>query len=207
MTDNVKRAPCILCTQVTNHQVIARKDRSSEEGVDVYYFLECAGCGAVSMANLWNYSGDDEARYYPSPIARKMPDWAWKLRWFGTRQEVRLGELLYEIYEAVQGKQPRLAVMGIRAFLEQLMVSKVGDNGSFEQNLDAFQTKGFISKVQRNAMASILDSGHAVIHRMHKPTEEDLKTALDITDAITASIHFHEDDAKAVAARTPPRKI
>jgi hypothetical protein len=33
----------------------------------------------------------------------------------------------------VQGKQNRLALMGIRAFFEQLMIAKVADQGSLEQ--------------------------------------------------------------------------
>ena len=62
----------------------------------------------------------------PSPISRKPPDWLWKLRFLFGNSETPLGELLYEIYEAVQGKQHRLALMGIRAFFEQLMIAKVG---------------------------------------------------------------------------------
>jgi hypothetical protein len=146
MADDVKNAPCMLCTQVTKHHVIARKDRSTEEGSDVYYFLECAGCGAVSMANVWNVTGENEARYYPSPISRKPPDWLWKLRFLFGEDEKPLGELLHEIYEAVQGKQHRLALMGIRAFFEQLMIAKVGDHKSFGANLTAFLNAGFIAK-------------------------------------------------------------
>ncbi len=126
MADDIKYAPCILCARVNAHKVLARQDRGSEEGSDMYYFLACAGCGAVSMANIYNYGGDDEARYYPSPISRKPPDWLWKLRFLFGNSETPLGELLYEIYEAVQGKQHRLALMGIRAFFEQLMIAKVG---------------------------------------------------------------------------------
>ena len=33
-----------------------------------------------------------------------------------------------------------------------------------------------------------------------KPTEEDLDTALDITESVTAAIFFHEEAAKAVAS-------
>jgi len=157
------------------------------------------------MANIYNYGGENESVYYPSPISRKAPAWSWKLTWFTGKDDSKLGELLNEIYQAVQGKQYRLAVMGIRAFLEQLMIVKVGDQGTFEKNLDAFLAEGYISKIQRKAMSHILDSGHAVIHRMHKPTEEDLNIVLDITESITAAIYFHEDDAKSVAARVPPR--
>ncbi len=147
----MRYAPCGMCKQMTAHNVVAVEDRSSEEGSDVYYFLTCAGCRCVSMANQYN------------------------------------------------------SVMGIRAFLEQLMILKVGDQGTFEANLDEFLREGYISKMHRKAMSHILDSGHAAIHRMHKPTEEDLNIALDITEAITAAIYFHESDAKSVAERVPPR--
>jgi len=40
--------------------------------------------------------------------------------------DAALGSLLHEIYQAVHGGQYRLAAMGIRALLEQIMVSKVG---------------------------------------------------------------------------------
>jgi hypothetical protein len=206
MADDVKNAPCILCTRVTKHHVIARQDRSSEDGSDIYYFLECAGCGAVSMANLWNVTGENEARYYPSPISRKPPEWLWKLRFLFGKDEKPLGELLHEIYEAVQGKQYRLALMGIRAFFEQLMVAKVGDKGSFGANLTAFLNDGFIAKNQRTAIENILESGHAAIHRGYEPIEKDLNTALNIVEAVTATIYFHEQEAKEVASRVPPRQ-
>ena len=93
MVDNIKNAPCVMCTRVTRHHVLARQNRSDEDVSDNYYFLECAGCGAVSMANLWNSGGEDEARYYPSPISRKPPDWLWKLRFLFATDEKPLGEL------------------------------------------------------------------------------------------------------------------
>jgi hypothetical protein len=197
MADDVKNAPCILCARVTKHNVLASQDRSEEGIYNVYYFVACAGCGAVSMADVWNCGGEDEARYYPSPISRKSPEWLWKLRFLFGEDEKPLGELLHEIYEAVQGKQHRLALMGIRAFFEQLMIAKVGDQGTFAAYL--------IAKIQRTAIKHILESGHAAIHRGYKPIEKDLNTALNIVEAITETIFFHEREAKQVAARVPPR--
>lgn len=205
MADEVKNAPCILCARVNVHKVLARQDRGSEDGSDVYYFLACAGCGAVSMANLWDLGAGQEARYYPSPISRKPPDWLGQLRFLFGDSEKPLGELLHEIYEAVQGRQHRLALMGIRAFFEQLMVAKVGDQGTFNANLNKFLEEGFIAKIQRTALDHILESGHATIHRAYKPIEHDLNTALNIVEAITETIYFHEAEAKKVASRLPSR--
>jgi hypothetical protein len=143
---------------------------------------------------------------HPSPISRTPPDWLWKLRYLFGADEKPLGELLNKIYEAVQGKQHRLALMGIRAFFEQLMIAKVGDHNNFGANLTAFLNAGFIARNQRTVIEHILESGHAAIHRGYQPIEDDLNTALNIVEAITATIFFHEQEAKQVAARVPPRK-
>ncbi|WP_375166584.1 DUF4145 domain-containing protein [Bradyrhizobium sp. USDA 4532] len=55
--------------------------------------------------------------------------------------------------------------MGIRSALEQIMIFKIGDKGSFNKNLDAFQQGGFISALQREAMRATLDVGDAAMHR------------------------------------------
>lgn len=205
MTGKTKNAPCIMCVQITKHHVLAEQDRSDDDVRDTYYFLACAGCSAVSMADIWNTGGENEYRYYPSPISRKPPEWLWKLRYLFGDQEKPLGELLHEIYEAVQGKQHRLALMGIRAFFEQLMIAKVGDHGNFPKNLQAFLDGGFIARNQVTAIEHILESGHATIHRGYQPIESDLNTALNIVEAITETIFFHEDEARNVASRVPPR--
>jgi hypothetical protein len=195
-----------MCAHITAHNILAHQNRSDEEIKDIYYFIACAGCGAVSMADLWESSGGhEEARYYPSPISRKPPEWLFKLRFLFGNSERPLGELLHEIYEAVQGKQNRLALMGVRAFFEQLMIAKVGDQRSFGANLNKFLEEGFIAKIQLTAIKHTLDSGHAAIHRGYKPVEHDLNTALNIVEAITETIYFHEHEAKEVAARVPPR--
>ncbi len=158
------------------------------------------------MANRHCYgTNDEEALYYPSPISRKPPDWLWRLRFLFRDSDTNLGELLQEIYQAVQGKQHRLALMGVRAFLEQLMIAKVGDHHSFTANLNKFVEHGYIAKIQKSAIEHILDSGHAAIHRGYKPIENDLNAALNIVEGVTEAIYFHEEEAKEVAARVPPR--
>jgi hypothetical protein len=67
-----------------------------------------------------------------------------------------------EIYKAPGGGHHRLAAMGIRALLEQVMVIKVCDHGYFGENLGAFCEKGFILRIQRDVLSTVLDLGHAV---------------------------------------------
>ena len=123
--------------------------------------------------------------------------------WIGEEKYDQIPGLFDEVYEAVRGGQHRLAVMGIRAILENVMVANVGDQGSFAANLDAFSKGGYISLVQRDAMADILDAGHAAMHRSYKPSVADLNTALDIAEGIVSAIYVHAEKAKSVASRVP----
>jgi Domain of unknown function (DUF4145) len=96
--------------------------------------------------------------------------------------------------------------MGIRALIEQMMIHKAGDKGSFAKNLDAFQQAGYVSLVQRDALNDILDAGHATIHRAYEPKAKDIQIALDITEGIIAAIFVHADAAKKVSERVPARR-
>ena len=150
--------------------------------------------------------GAEVLSYYPSPVSRKEPDWL--LSFFDSGRDEKdweLSILLHEIYQAVHGGQHRLAAMGIRALLEQVMVSKVGDLGSFEKQLNAFQAAGYISFIQRDAMKATLEVGHAAMHRAFQPTEQDLEVALDVVEGIMAPLYAHHSAAEKMAERIPPR--
>jgi len=205
MADEVKRAPCTLCTRETNHTVLAKQDRSDEDvhksttsllvrGAGLFQWPMCGVLARTMKQHTIHRQSLESPRSgsggYASCLAMMKDRWA---------------NCCMKIYEAVQGKQHRLALMGIRAFFEQLMIAKVGDQGSFAANLNKFLEEGFIAKIQLTAIKHILESGHAAIHRGYKPVEHDLNTALNIVEAITETIYFHERDAKQVAARVPPR--
>ena len=204
------RAPCSNCLDETEHNVLHSVDRSnkSDYGYDYWHFdlLECAGCKDISLRETLRYDDWTKIHYYPSPASRKVPDWVYDLSaGVGGRSAAPLGDLFLEIYQAVRGGQLRLAVMGVRALVEQVMIHKVGDNGSFAKNLDAFQQAGYVSLVQRDALNDILDAGHATIHRAYEPKAKDIQIALDITEGIMAAIFVHADAAKKVSERVPAR--
>ena len=122
-----------------------------------------------------------------------------------TKKEEQIGELMHEVYRAVDGKQYRLAAMGIRALLEQVMIQMVGDHRAFETNLDEFQKQGYVSAIQRDAMKSTLEVGHAAMHRAHLPTERDLTVALDIVEGVLAPIYGYKSQAERLTDNVPPR--
>jgi hypothetical protein len=140
-------------------------------------------------------SDEVHTTYYPPPISRQKPDWSLGIGLFYAGTE-KFEHLFEEIYTATQNNLPRLALMGIRALLEQVMILKVGDHRSFRENLKKFQEAGYISVMQFDALDRILDAGHAVIHRGYTPKGNDLNTALDVMEGILAAIFVHDQHTK-----------
>lgn len=216
----VLKSHVVLHSEEVDHDSVSGE---TWEDKDTYQIIECAGCGRISFAHSTPNPGfgasddlDDEwARvayyvdYYPSPVSREKPQWLETLRIAfgapGSDIPNNLREMFLEVYKALSGGQHRLALMGIRALLEQVMIIKVGDQGSFAKNLEVFCERGFASRVQRDALSAVLDAGHASMHRMYKPTEEDLNTALDIAEGIFAAIYVHSDAAGDLTGRVPKR--
>jgi hypothetical protein len=199
-------APCWRCFSQTKHNVLHSVKRDDEETRDWYGFIECAGCGTMSMAHqaIWIDDGTKTHTYYPAPMSRKLPGWA-LLMWIDHDEGVVISDLLEEVHKAMQGDMRRLAAMGIRSLLEHLMISKVGDQGSFIAHLDAFQKGGYISLIQGDALRAILDAGDAATHRSFQPTMEELNTALDVAEGVLAAIYDHSVRATKLADRVPPR--
>jgi hypothetical protein len=161
--------------------------------------MSCSNAGGVGPfqwghQRLWTDDGSKDHDYYPSPITRKQPEWQLHLLAgvHGSGTERDIGALLAEVYATVAGGQYRLAAMGIRALLEQVMILKVGDLRTFDMKLDAFQ-EGYISLLQRDALRATLDLGDAAMHRAHRPSENDLMLALNIVEGVLAPIYAHKD--------------
>src|SRR5260370_4677386 len=128
--------------------------------------LKCRGCDSVTVRHTFGYE-DTKVVYYPPAKNRRAPLWTNEIL-----SEIGLFPipasicaLMSEIYTAVQNDSRRLAAMGIRAALEQVMIDKVSDQGRFAANVDALQKKGYLSTRQALVLSSILDAGHATIHR------------------------------------------
>jgi hypothetical protein len=212
-------SPCAECGHATFHDVLHSIQRNEQGplGPDGpswqtphrYRVLQCRACEAVSLMHNQDVGTSTEYTYlYPSPVSRKAPEWlvGIQLGVLGSKDDGLLADLLDEIYAAVRGGQHRLAAMGIRALFEQMMISKVGDKGSFAKNLDAFHAGGYISTPQHDAIKETLEVGHATMHRGFLPSELELKLMLDILEGVFAAIAIHTEHASTIGSRVPPRK-
>jgi hypothetical protein len=210
------KAYCNQCCDERNQQILHSENRSWEEEVDfeiyirwtdTYQMIKCCGCDNIAFRQIsWCSEHTDgqgkpigDITYYPPATFRKEPIWLGEL---GLRYII---DLLKEIYVSLRNDSSRLAVMGIRALIEQVMVDKVADQGSFRKNLDKFEHEGFISRTQRIVLEPVLEAGHATIHRSFQPSKNDLIHLIDITENIIESIYINEQRAKKIKDRIPTR--
>ncbi len=205
------KAHCNKCDGSRNHEVL-HSEKSSWKNEDVsggdeYETLKCSGCESIKLRHTsWFSEHDyDTINYFPPAIFRRTPEWFDQLWLELSADDEFVEKLLMEIYVALQNNLPRLATMGVRSLLEQVMVSKTGDKGSFGKNLHEFETLGYVSRIQRERLEAILDAGHAAIHRTFVPTKRDVITLVDLTEHIVETVYLHEAKIDALKKRVPQR--
>jgi hypothetical protein len=207
------RAHCNPCGGIKHHEVLHTEtstwsdDNHHIHGADQFQTLKCSGCDAIKLRHTSSFSESDEddVTYFPPAVFRRQPAWFEDLRRKLKREERFVDRLLKEIYVALQHDLPALAVMGIRALLEAVMISKAGDQGTFGENIAEFEKQGYVSKLQRARLETILEAGHATIHRDYAPDTKDVITALNVAEQIVETVYLHDDEIDALRERVPPR--
>lgn len=222
MDKKVIKVYCNNCCGERHHEVLHREvitwdelvdDRYPIDGGNAYDLVKCCGCDNVALRHQSWFSEETDIEgkpliktvLYPPETYRSKPKWLMDLFWAMPIANNFIGEFINEIYIALRNHSLRLAVMGIRALLEQIMIDKVGDHGSFKENLDAFELKGFVSKSQRTILEPVLEAGHATMHRAFRPTKSDIGNLMDITENIIESIYINEHRALDISKRVPSR--
>lgn len=217
-----RKSHCNGCGGERNHVLLAEHRRDWEQevteyatvsGDDTYELLECCGCEAVHVRRKSRCSEDWEpdtgmnvrVSYFPPKLDRHEPRWTKDMAWVLMFDDA-VKALLEEVYRALGVKALRLAVIGIRALIETVMVTKLEDKGSFAGNLKALYEGGFISKLQHDHLETVLEAGHAAMHRQFNPTEDDVHALLDITENLVEALYISPNRVKAMDGKVPPRK-
>jgi len=177
-------------------------------GCRTYIIFKCAGCDDVKMKmEIWNSEITDVDNnpivtdfFYPPSIYRPKPKWFWLID-----RNWHIAKLFDEVYMAIHNSANALASMGIRSIIESVMIDKVSDSGTFAKNLKNFQEKGYVSRIQVDALTVALELGHASIHRGHVPEEYQVSIALDITEALVHQLYVVPETAEFARKNIPAR--
>jgi hypothetical protein len=216
MADTIK-AHCNDCGASRNHVVLcADQNRWTEYDQDgdpvwhetaLYEMLKCCGCDHVTMRLTEDGPWQDalQVRYFPPSLSKKPPKWLHQLKFMTGDHGKYIGSLLQQIYAAFQNDLNALAVMGVRALMEFIMISQSGDQGTFPKNLATFKETGHVSDKQAEHLKAILEVGHAAIHRGHLPEASEVSTVIDIAENVIESVFVHESSVDRLKSSTPKR--
>ncbi len=214
MSRTMTESFCAMCGSSTKHDIIGsdRQEGTNEDPqeawCELHEMVKCRGCGSVSMRHSYQTSSEDKPTvdYIPHRRTRYFPGPAWTL---GLEPDFNAPQgtcdLMAESYRANEEGLYRLAAMGIRAALESVMIHKVGDQGKWVLNIDAFEKAGYLSLRERTTLDTIIKAGDAAIHRGWEPDRENVSTLLTISTAIIAKIYFQEPRAETLELKVPKR--
>lgn len=220
---------CNNCMGQKRHEVIYRNvDKWSEVldkkievcGGNTDELLRCCGCHHVHFRQSNWFSEDEDPEtglpikhvvHYPPLTSRKKPKWLYpsyiaKNKIFTQVVNGDIENLIDEIYIALQNSAPRLALLGIRALMESIMLDKVGDHGSFKKNLNQFLGSGYISSKQKEILESVLEAGHAAMHRGYKSDSHEVSNLMDITESVIETIYVNQLRTNSIGGNIPKRK-
>jgi hypothetical protein len=217
---------CNKCGAETNHAVEHTYRRSWEEvldegenyrhtidGWDQWETLRCLGCNTVHLRKLSYFSEDCGPRgeptvsytHYPARLSRRKPKWRDQIYLFNAKV-YDLSLLLDEVYQALAMGSCRLAAMGVRALVEQVMIDQVGDQGGFKPTIKAFFGEGYVAARQQGAFEKVLiEAGHAAMHRGFNPDPDTIETLLDIVEPLVDEIYFKPQRTAKAEKSIPPR--
>ncbi len=177
-----------------------------------YYVLQCLGCNAVTMQHAkWDggkyyrteddeivYS-DEAISYFPPRTVRARPSWLKEL-------PKEFTHILREVYAALDAGAPTLAAIGVRTVLDVLANTVVGDLGAFPSKLDALETKGWLSKLDRARLGVVVDAGNAAAHRAFQASPQSLDHMMEVLEHLLKSRYVLDVEAKRLKRATPKRR-
>jgi hypothetical protein len=214
MAEEDLKGPCPKCEAIQNVAVVGSHKEESDDvvwGATEYNILKCLGCGTVyfqiyelcSENTEYDEEGDvsliPEIKYWPTSGKVRI-----SLKQL-FRVPTRIEHLLHETRETINNDLFSLAAMGIRSTIEQTIIDRVGDQGSFIKNVDEFVRAGYLSVRERNALEALLEAGHAATHRGWQPTERDILTLWEITEHVVDGVYVHQEQASELEKRLPMR--
>ncbi|MEO6002294.1 MAG: DUF4145 domain-containing protein [Opitutus sp.] len=215
------KSQCNSCHAETLHDLLFEKKDSGSDQVDddfsiewgaTWRVIQCRGCESVSMKRAaWNSESTDEQgrpeidiTYFPPRIFRDFPSWTQSNLFTQTCPD-EVEKLMKELYVALQNDCHAASTMLMRAIFEHTMIDKAGDQGTFAKNLKKFEELGFIGKMQAAVVGSMLEAGHASIHRAFIPKRTDIVTLVDILEGVLELIYVHVPKADELKKRIPAK--
>lgn len=197
---------CPRCAGDTTHKVL---NSTHEEGAverlfdeyqwtTKYHIIQCQGCQTISFMKIrWDSDGVDEdnnwiedEELFPSRVK------TWSLIDDIQLLPPDLARVYRETVIALNGQQPVLAGIGIRAIIETITKEKHAIGGNLESKIDDLVIKGVLTNDGAAILHKIRTLGNAAAHDVKAHTPPELKLAMDVIEHLFQAVYILPEHAK-----------
>ena len=197
--------PCNLCAANTIHSAITINDHF-ETLTSEYRIIDtivCDGCKAVSVRTISTVNDKKKIVSYEPPrsLFFERP-WFPKL----ARLDPTLYGLMNEVYSVANERSSRLVVMGLRAALDHLMTTILGDIGGFSEKLYKMEQDGHISTKQRELLETVIAGASATSHRGYRPKWNFVEQMVFRVESLIEQHYIADPELQKEKANIPKRK-
>lgn len=189
------------------------------QGIDEYYVFMCRGCEQIFFCKSSSDSEDREDYY--DEYGEHQTDYPWRRSYlpeipprafpridfmafrFTNR---RTFELLQDVYTAAENKLNVLAAIGARTVFESVSDSlNIAEELTFRDKLEKLRKDGYIGGQDKGTLETLIDAGGAAAHRGWKPTDEELKTIIEIMNNFVVQSLITPKKKKALSDSIPKK--
>jgi hypothetical protein len=220
--DPTRRFICRICQRETGHWPLAsgpvkdseKRLQREESSYQLFAVVQCRDCKSTTYCldtcvHPGHMMGDtyvQQTDYFPPVPVRIRPEWVGRL-------QDGYQSILAEIYQAIDNSLFFLASTGTRTAVDQLIVDKIGDAGSFEDKILKLVANKTIDEEEGKILVALIDAGSASAHRSYRPDPEKMNHMMEILEAIFYKSLIEPEKKKDLARKaeelsqsTPPRK-
>lgn len=191
-------APCSKCKRQTNHLVLASADLTGtwefagdyeEHWCEEYQVIQCKGCNEGSFRHQFSSSDDDPSHpgkptFYPEPASGRT-----HLRGVNILpEEVR--RIYSETLQALNGGQPVLSAIGIRALIETITKEKKAKGRGLLEKIDGLVTLGYLTPAGATILHKIRTLGNVAAHEAKPHPQDQLGLAIDVVENLLQSVYI-----------------
>lgn len=210
--DNKLPLSCGVCKRKTNHVVLASADLSGtdemNDGYEIHWssnheIVQCLGCDTISFRIASQNSEDDPIQIGPNEWAENVYEELYPNRNEGRvpiKDDYLLPTDIERIYtetiKAMNGDQPVLSGIGIRALIETTSKERNANGKDLMEKINDLVTQGVLTKDGADILHKLRVLGNKAAHEVKPHTTDQLSLAMDVIDHLLQGVYILPYHAK-----------
>ncbi|HMM45323.1 MAG TPA: DUF4145 domain-containing protein [Candidatus Macondimonas sp.] len=203
---------CGECRRKTNHTVLVSVDLSGTDeigsGYEVHWasnhqIIQCQGCDIISFRRVNSTSEDDYIQIGPNEWEQDIHEELYPNRTEG-RVPIKdihllptdIERIYAETLKAMNGGQPVLSGIGIRALIETTTKERNANGKDLMEKINDLVTQGVLTKDGAHILHKLRILGNKAAHEVKPHSTDQLDLAMDVIEHLLQGVYILPHHAK-----------